>query len=260
MLDRTPSSIEIDDRPQESAILVVESNRVARTRARRAAARRPLTARCSPAPPSMHARSRGCTPVRAVVLGALEQPRGALDLLEEIRRGCRVGYQLDRSGTSVCRRSCSAQALASSNCCAPSRPVPMTSSAAPVSYLELRARLRALLRRAEDPVGHSDRVRVGPLEIDTARTLSASAELTVELCRLEYELLVHLARKPTTVCSKQELLRAIWNRRTEPGARTRRQPRQPPASQARGGRCRWLRRERLGRRLPPHLRSTFQTF
>jgi DNA-binding response OmpR family regulator len=33
---------------------------------------------------------------------------------------------------------------------------------------------------------------------------------SLQLRRLEYELLVHLAREPQRVCAKRELLRAVW--------------------------------------------------
>jgi DNA-binding response OmpR family regulator len=63
-------------------------------------------------------------------------------------------------------------------------------------------------------------LRVGPLDIDTDAHRVHIDDTPVELCRLEYELLVHLARNPTGVCSRQELLRAIWRQHTSAGART----------------------------------------
>jgi DNA-binding response OmpR family regulator len=87
------------------------------------------------------------------------------------------------------------------------------------SYLELRARLKAVLRRAEG-FPATRLLRVGPLEIDTRAHRVLIAGASIELCRLEYELLVHLARDPTGVCSKQELLLAIWHQHAGTGART----------------------------------------
>jgi DNA-binding response OmpR family regulator len=160
----------------------------------------------------------GARSLRAVVLGQLERPRGALDLLEEIRHGCR-GLQSQSawekhlptimlgSGDAQLEllRAFEAGADDYIQC--------------PVSYLELRARLKALLRRAESTPG-ARVLRVGALEIDTAAHAVRFGATQIELCRLEYELLAHLARNPTAVHSKQELLGAIWKRRTSAGTRT----------------------------------------
>lgn len=88
----------------------------------------------------------------------------------------------------------------------------------PPTYLELRARLRALLRRTTQPNG--DRVlQVGPLMIDTVAHTAMLHEQHVQLRQMEYELLVHLAREPTRVFGATELLRTVWGY-PEPG-RTR---------------------------------------
>ena len=44
--------------------------------------------------------------------------------------------------------------------------------------------------------------------------------LPVDLRRLEFELLVHLAGDPERVFSKQELLRAVWGYRSSGSTRT----------------------------------------
>ncbi len=44
--------------------------------------------------------------------------------------------------------------------------------------------------------------------------------LTVELRRLEFELLAHLASDPERVFGKQELLRAVWGYRSSGSTRT----------------------------------------
>jgi DNA-binding response OmpR family regulator len=79
----------------------------------------------------------------------------------------------------------------------------------PARYLELRARLRALLRRAA-PAHDSPRVDVGPLAIDPLARIVSLDGLPLPLRHLEYELLLHLAREPHRVFAKQELLRAVW--------------------------------------------------
>lgn len=154
---------------------------------------------------------------QAVLLGSLEGPRATLALLEEIRTPAFLP----------------AEAIWDENL-----PVIVLSPGAPQldllrafeagaddfiatehhSYLELRARLKALLRRTQRP--RPTCIRVGTMRVDTrARTVQV-AGTPVELGPLEYELLVHLARDPSAVCSKQELLREIWRQRCPSGTRT----------------------------------------
>jgi two-component system response regulator AdeR len=157
--------------------------------------------------------------IRAVVLGPLDTPRGALDLLEEIRLGGApqsTGQQAWDEDLPAILLSPSATQLDLL------RAFEMGADdfiAHPPTYLELRARLRAVLRRVESPT-HGRLLRVGALEIDTGSHYVHFAGAVIELCRLEYELLAHLARNPTIVCSKQELLRVIWGQRSKSGART----------------------------------------
>src|SRR3954447_4436694 len=81
--------------------------------------------------------------------------------------------------------------------------------AKPFSYPELRARVRALLRRSyEHPT--RGRVRVGALTIDPASRRVQVAETPVELSNLELALLRTLAAEPTRVFTKAELLRDVW--------------------------------------------------
>ncbi len=79
---------------------------------------------------------------------------------------------------------------------------------APFVYPELLARVRALLRRG---VPLPAVIRCKPLEIDTAtRTACFDGTPVVGLRRREYLLLVHLARDPMRVHTKDELLREVW--------------------------------------------------
>jgi DNA-binding response OmpR family regulator len=163
-----------------------------------------------------HARAQ---PVRAIVLGSFEDPRGAFDLLEEIRRG-----DSHSVGGSVWEESLPAIVLSEGD-----RQLDLLRAfemgaddfIARVGpyYMELRARLRAVLRRSETPSGVRLRY-VGPLEIDTDAHLVRVAGQPIQLRRLEYELLIHLARNPTRVAPKQELLHTIWHKRPDAGVRT----------------------------------------
>lgn len=211
-------SVEVDGDQPDGKILLVEANPspgrelVEQLRADRF---QTVVARSSE-----HARvlARANT-LRAAVLGQLEPPRGTLDLVEEIRRGCdapttRALWDARLPAIVIGSGAGQLELLRAFDAGADDF------IAAPFSYLELRARLRALLQRAEVALD-TPIVSVGSLAIDTAAHTVSFGGAQVELCRLEYELLVHLARRPTTVCSKHELLSAIWNRHSgDQGART----------------------------------------
>lgn len=168
---------------------------------------------------AQHARSlANAQPVRAILLGTLEPPRGSLDLLEEIRRRpgrTATGSTWEQSLPAIVLSPATGQLdlLRAFEMGADDYVVRADSY-----YLELRVRLKALLRRVERLP--ATRLQVGPLDIDTGAHLVHVAGKPVDLRRLEYELLVYLAHNPTGVCSKQELLRAIWHQHTSAGART----------------------------------------
>ena len=214
---RTPREARHADREAaDVAILVVEAD---------AALGRALVAqliadgyRAQLARSAEHARALAAnhTPKLAVI-GDLNSPRGALELLREIR-------EVDREGASW----------------TPDLPVIVVSPlgheldmlrafeagaddflARPARYLELRARLRAVLRRSESLAGCAGRpIEVGALRIDTdARSVSLEG-LCIELRPLEYELLVLLAGAPDRVFGKQELLHAVWGYQTNGATRT----------------------------------------
>ncbi|HYV14695.1 MAG TPA: response regulator transcription factor [Conexibacter sp.] len=89
----------------------------------------------------------------------------------------------------------------------------------PFSYQELKARIRALLRRNEQRLLHG-RLRVGPLEVDpVARTVTLH-ERPVRVSQKEFALISTLATDPTRVFTKEELLRNIWGYRTLGSTRT----------------------------------------
>jgi two-component system, OmpR family, response regulator RegX3 len=83
----------------------------------------------------------------------------------------------------------------------------------PFGFRELVARIRAVHRRSNgrsEPAGAGP-VRIGPLEIDrrTHRVTVGGDE--VALSPKEYDLLAHLAADPGAVCTREEILDAVWD-------------------------------------------------
>jgi DNA-binding response OmpR family regulator len=89
----------------------------------------------------------------------------------------------------------------------------------PFSYPELRARVAALLRRAELR-RRPGRTRIGDLEIDSAARVVRLRGEPVALSQKEFALVRALASEPTRVFTKDELLRSIWGFRTLGSTRT----------------------------------------
>jgi DNA-binding response OmpR family regulator len=152
---------------------------------------------------------------RLVVIGELDSPRGALELLEEMR-GCSFPTEPWEQGLPVIvvgPRAHELDLLRAFEAGADDF------LARPARYLELRARLRAVLRRSQ--IGGPRRLlEVEALTIDlNARAVSVDGQ-PVGLRPLEFELLVHLAREPHRVCSKDELLRIVWGFRSSGSTRT----------------------------------------
>ena len=74
----------------------------------------------------------------------------------------------------------------------------------PFLYEELLARIRAVLRRVAPP--ESDIIRAGEIRVDRSTRCVTVAGLRVGLPAKEFELLARLARDPTRVFTKEELL------------------------------------------------------
>lgn len=164
-----------------------------------------------------HARilARGRAPTLAL-LGDLESPSGALRLLEEIRESDPADASWDRSLPTIVVGS-RAQQLDML------RAFEVGADdflASPPGYLELRARMRAILRRAEGAPELGRLLEVGSLLIDTSARAASLNGRALVLRRLEFELLAHLARDPERVFSREELLRTIWGYRSSGSTRT----------------------------------------
>jgi DNA-binding response OmpR family regulator len=89
----------------------------------------------------------------------------------------------------------------------------------PFSYPELRARIRALLQRA-DRRTRLGRLRVGELEVDPPAREARLRGERLELSQKEFALLRALASDPTRVFTKEELLRTVWGFRSMGSTRT----------------------------------------
>jgi DNA-binding response OmpR family regulator len=89
----------------------------------------------------------------------------------------------------------------------------------PFSYPELVARIDAVLRRARARVNRGT-IRVAELEIDpVGRTVTLAGE-PVHVSVREFDLLYALARNPTRVYTKPDLLRDVWGYATVGASRT----------------------------------------
>jgi len=84
--------------------------------------------------------------------------------------------------------------------------------AKPFSARELVARMRAMLRRPRNKLAAVDNgpKTFGPLTIDTdAREITVDGK-SVELTRIEFELLSTLCTRPKSVFSRAQLLELVW--------------------------------------------------
>jgi len=79
----------------------------------------------------------------------------------------------------------------------------------PFSPREVVARVRAVLRRRQ-PDPDSERLQIGRLTLDPSTRRADAAGAPVELTTTEFDLLLHLMRRPGRVCPRDELLADVW--------------------------------------------------
>jgi len=80
----------------------------------------------------------------------------------------------------------------------------------PFSARELLARVHAILRRSTTPAPTLSVLRVGTIEIDTARREVRGAEGPVALATREFDLLAYLATNLGIALSRPQLLNGVW--------------------------------------------------
>ena len=102
----------------------------------------------------------------------------------------------------------------------------------PISLGELRARLRALLRRAaRSKSPHAPALAIGDLRIDPRMRRAWLGEQELQLTPKEFELLAYLMRNRGVVVPRDQLLRDVWGDRV------------PARSQTLDVHIRWLRQK-----------------
>jgi DNA-binding response OmpR family regulator len=137
-----------------------------------------------------------------VVLGAIGEPRAALVLLRELRRGeagCDPSVAVVALGASAGGLELLRAFEAGADHYMPRPP----------AYLELRARVRACIQRRRG-WARPRALNVGALALDRDQHRATYAGRTLELSRMEFALLGQLASEPRRVFTKAILLREVW--------------------------------------------------
>ncbi len=141
-----------------------------------------------------------------MILSALERPADASALLRDLRAGALHARVRPRQPVLTIWAADEVNTLRAYEA-GSDHHLPATSS-----YLVVRAVIATVLRRALEPVV-PEQLQVGALHIDlAARTIDVDGT-TIEVTKLQFELLRRLAGNPARVFSKDELIHAVWGSR-----------------------------------------------
>lgn len=81
----------------------------------------------------------------------------------------------------------------------------------PFNILELKARIRALLKRAAaKPEQETERITAGDLSLDTRQRVAIRDGESIELTAKEYDLIELLMKNPGRVYSRENLMDLVW--------------------------------------------------
>jgi DNA-binding response OmpR family regulator len=80
----------------------------------------------------------------------------------------------------------------------------------PFGVRELIARIRAVVRRSDEPERVAATLRIGGLEVDERTRRAFLDEVELDLTPKEFELLAALARDPGAAVSRRRLLEDVW--------------------------------------------------
>jgi DNA-binding response OmpR family regulator len=87
----------------------------------------------------------------------------------------------------------------------------------PFEFLELLARINALLRRTAEPNDEETVLQVADLELDLREKVARRAGKTVELTAREFSLLEYLMRHRGQVVSRLDIAEQVWDLNFDPG-------------------------------------------
>ena len=90
----------------------------------------------------------------------------------------------------------------------------------PFSPRELVARVRSVLRRTAGPGSEERTCTLGAVTVDPGRRKVTAAGHEVALTSTEFDLLLHLMRKPGRVYPREQLLSEVWGYAAAAGTRT----------------------------------------